>query len=303
LIKTDAQGNLIWEKSFGFSGIDQGTHVIETSDNHLVISGVIDVTASGGDGVVGRNTTRHAGGDYWLLKVTQAGDLVWSRYYGGSFTDTPYEFTETQTGQFILAGSSDSNDVDITNNKGSYDFWTVKTDASGNLEQQNSYGGSEIDEARGIVATLDGNYVIAGDTRSNDQDVSSNNGAADLWLVKVTENGQILWNQSIGGTNFDVPRSIDKTADGGFIIAGSSRSSDGVLNTNRGQNDAWIVRINSDGEFVSQKSYGGSEIDFAYDAIQLQNGLFVLVGDSNSSDEDILINKGFTDLLVIRTDL
>lgn len=303
LVKTDAQGTLLWEKTYGFSGLDQGTHIIESSDGHFIISGVLDVTASAGDGNFGRGTTRHAGGDYWLLKVTQTGDLVWSRYYGGSFTDVPYGFVETTSGNFLVTGSSDSNDVDINANRGSYDFWTVLAGSNGDLISENSYGGAEIDEARGIVNSNDGNFVIVGDTRSNDQDVTSNNGAADLWLIKTTETGEIIWNRSIGGTNFDVPRSIQSTSDGGFVIAGSSRSSDGQLSTNQGQNDAWIIRTNGSGELISTKTFGGSEIDFGYDAVQLQNGSFILVGESNSNDGNITENKGFTDLLIIKTDL
>lgn len=303
LVKTDAEGTLIWEKTYGFSGVDQGTHIIETSDNNLMISGVLDVTASGGDGIFGRNTTRHAGGDYWLLKLTSTGDLIWSRYYGGSFTDVPYEFVETPSGEVLIVGSSDSNDVDISSSKGSYDFWTVNANSNGELNWERSYGGAEIDEARGIINSNDGNYVIVGDTRSRDQDVSLNNGAADIWLIKISDNGEILWNRSIGGTNFDVPRSISSTLDGGYIIAGSSRSSDGQLSLNQGQNDAWLVKMNENGDLMSQKSFGGSDIDFGYDATQLQNGSYILVGESNSDNGDIQENKGFTDLLIIKTNL
>lgn len=301
LVKTDAQGTLLWEKSYGFSGADEGNHILETSDGHFLITGIIDVTASGGDGIFGRNASRHAGGDYWSLKVTQTGDLVWSRYYGGSFTDTANGVVETSSQEFIIAGASDSDDVNITNNKGSYDFWVVKAGTGGDLVWEQSYGGTQIDEARGIAASGDGNYVVVGDTRSSDTDVSLNNGAADLWVVKISESGNTLWNQSIGGTNFDVPRSVNPTFDGGFIIAGSSRSSDGMVGSNQGQNDAWVVKINNDGQLISQKTFGGTDIDFAYDAVQLLDGSIILIGESSSSDGDITENKGFTDLLIIKT--
>jgi hypothetical protein len=296
LIKTDALGNLIWEKSYGFSGADDGVKLIETSDNHLLITGVLDVTASGGQG----NTGRHAGGDYWAIKVTTTGELVWSRFFGGSFTDTPNGIVENTNNELIIAGSSDSDDVDISGNKGSYDFWVVKTASSGDLIWEKSFGGTEIDEARGIAPTNDGNYVIVGDTRSSDQDVSQNNGAADLWLIKISDNGHVLWEQSIGGTNFDVPRSIRPTLDGGFLIAGSSRSSDGNVDSNQGQNDAWIVKVNSNGQLAWQKTFGGTEIDFGYDAVELSDGSMVLVGESGSSNGDLSTNQGFADLLIVK---
>lgn len=300
LIKTDPLGNLTWEKSYGFSGSDEGTHLIETSDNHFLLTGVLDVTSSGGQGNSGRNGARHAGGDYWALKVSQTGDLVWSRFFGGSFTDTPHGIIENPNNQFIIAGASDSDDVDISGNKGTYDYWVVKAASSGNMVWERSYGGLEIDEARGIVSAGDGNYVVVGDTRSSDQDVSQNNGAADLWIIKISDNGDILWEQSLGGTNFDVPRSINPTSDSGFIIAGSSRSSDGNVSSNQGQNDAWAVKVNNNGQLVWQRTFGGSEIDFGYDAVELIDGSVILVGESSSSNGDLSENKGFSDLLIIK---
>lgn len=300
LAKLDASGNLTWQKSFGFPGADEGTAIIETSDNDFLISGVLDVTSSGGQGNLGRFVTEHAGGDYWAIKVSSSGDLIWSRFYGGSFTDSPTGIIENNNNEFIFVGGSDSNDVDITNNKGSYDFWVVKSEAGGNMIWEKSFGGSEIDEARGIVSTYDGSHIIVGDTRSNEQDVSLNNGAADLWMIKISDDGDLIWNRSIGGSNFDVSRSINKTSDNGFIIAGSSRSSDGDVARNQGQNDAWIVKIDTNGQLLWETTVGGSNIDFAYDAVQLANGTIIAVGETSSSDGDITENKGFTDLLIIK---
>ena len=300
LAKLDASGNLTWQKSFGFPGADEGTAIIETSDNDFLISGVLDVTSSGGQGNLGRFVTEHAGGDYWAIKVSSSGDLIWSRFYGGSFTDSPTGIIENNNNEFIFVGGSDSNDVDITNNKGSYDFWVVKSEAGGNMIWEKSFGGSEIDEARGIVSTDDGSHIIVGDTRSNEQDVSLNNGAADLWIIKISDDGDLIWNRSIGGSNFDVSRSINKTSDSGFIIAGSSRSSDGDVARNQGQNDAWIVKIDTNGQLLWETTVGGSNIDFAYDAVQLANGTIIAVGETSSSDGDITENKGFTDLLIIK---
>ena len=165
---------------------------------------------------------------------------------------------------------------------------------------EKSYGGSEIDEARAIAKSNDGNYIIVGDTRSRDFDVSVNNGAADLWAIKIAGNGDLIWNQSYGGSSFDVSRSINKTSDNGYIISGSSRSSDGDVTRNQGQNDAWIVKINEEGQLLWETTVGGSEIDFAYDAVQLPNGTIIAVGESGSANGDIIENKGFTDLLIIK---
>ena len=300
VIKINATGAITWEKSFGYSGVDEGVSILETSDNHFILSGVLDVTASGGDGNTGRYSPRHAGGDYWSIKINASGDTVWSRFYGGSFTDSPAGIIENTNSDLITVGGSDSNDVDISNNKGAYDFWVIKSNASGDIIWEKSYGGSEIDEARGVISTDNGDHIIVGDTRSEEQDVSFNNGGADLWVLRISDNGDTIWEKSYGGSNFDVAKSISSTFDSGFIIAGSSRSSDGNVSENKGQNDAWVVKINTSGELLWEKTVGGAEIDFAYDAVQLTSGTIIAVGETNSFNGDILVNKGFTDLLIIK---
>ena len=297
LIKISADGNLSWQKNFGYPGADYGTTLLQTDDNGYLITGVLDVTASGGEGN-SKSTQRHAGGDIWAIKLNVFGDLEWSKYYGGSFTETPFGVVKTEDNSFIIAGSSDSNDVDITNNKGSYDFWILKISNDGTLLWEKNYGGSEIDEPRGITATNDGNFMIVGDTRSSDQDITNNNGAADLWMLKINADGGLIWQKTIGATSFDVARSISKTQDNGFVISGSSRSSDAGF-TNKGQNDAWVLKVNALGEIEWQKLVGGSKIDFLYDAVELNNKNIIAVGESSSSNGDIPENKGFTDALII----
>ena len=151
LVKISSTGNLLWEKTYGFSGADYGTKLIETNSGGFLLTGVLDVTASGGQGNAKTTKIKHAGGDYWVIKTDQNGTLEWSKYFGGSFTDTPLGVVETADNQFIIAGSSDSNDFNITNNKGAYDFWVTKISNTGTLLWEKSFGGSEIDEARAIT--------------------------------------------------------------------------------------------------------------------------------------------------------
>lgn len=299
LVKLNGSGEILWEKSLGYAGADTAFSLIQTQDYGYLISGVLDVTASNGAGNSRTNMQRHAGGDYWVIKLNSSGELQWSRYFGGTFTDTVYDTIETQNGNFIIVGASDSDDVDINNNKGTYDFWILKLSSSGNLIWEKSFGGSEIDNARAITATQDGNYLIVGDTRSYDIDVSTNKGAADIWVIKINTNGDLLWEKTFGGSSFDGVQAIHKTQDNEFIIAGNSRSADGDLTKNQGQNDAWLLKINGQGNTTSQSSVGGSEVDLLMDVTQLISGKIICVGNSNSSDYDILENKGFTDVLII----
>ena len=298
--KLDSSGAIIWEYSFGFAGSDTPYSIIQTNDNGYLLSGVLDVSASNGQGDRKLILSRHAGGDFWVIKLNASGVKQWSNYYGGSFTDTAYDAIQTEDDGYIIIGSSDSDDVDITNNLGSYDFWILKISATGTLVWEKSFGGSEIDEAHAISQATDGNYLIVGDTRSNDLEISQNNGAADLWIVKITPEGTLLWEKTLGGSSFDVGRSISKTQDNGFLVSGSSRSSDGNLTSNKGQNDAWVVKINSSGNLEWQKTIGGSEVDFFYDAVELNDQTIIAVGDSNSSNEDIYENNGFSDLLILK---
>ncbi len=300
VIKLNALGVISWQKSYGFSGADDGISVIQTNDSGYLLIGVLDVTASGGLGNSKAFASKHAGGDYWAVKLNASGEKQWSKFYGGTFTDTPYDVIQTNDNGYILVGSSDSNDVDIKNYKGSYDFWVIKISETGTLVWEKSFGGTEIDEARGITNSSDGNYIIVGDTRSDDLNVSQNNGAADLWVVKISPLGDILWEKTFGGTSFDVARSISKTQDNGFLISGSSRSNDGDVTNNNGQNDAWVLKIDANANIEWQKTIGGSAIDFAYDVVELNDESVVAVGETNSSDIDISENKGFTDLLIFK---
>lgn len=299
LIKLSNNGNLLWEKSFGFAGADYGTTLLETKDGGFLITGVLDVSSSGGQGNSKLAATKHAGGDYWAIKTNNSGTLQWSTYFGGSLTELPLGIVETTDNNFIIVGSSDSADFNIKNNRGTYDFWLIKISSSGNLIWEKSFGGSNIDEARAITATHDGNFIVVGDTRSSDLDVSNNNGAADVWIVKFSPDGNLIWEKTIGGTSFDVARAVSKTKDNGFIIAGSSRSLDNGFE-NKGQNDALIIKIDQSGKLVWQKTIGGSEIDFLYDVVELNNASIIAVGESSSSDQDISKNQGFTDALIIQ---
>ncbi len=298
ILKLDAFGSILWQKSIGFSGADQGSSILQTTDGGYFISGILDVSASGG---LGNENFKHAGGDYWALKLDANGNTVWRNYFGGTNTETCYDAIETDDG-FILVGSSDSADVDINNNKGSYDYWVVKIDKIGQLLWEKSLGGNEIETTYTIKNTTDGNFMLAGETRSSDQDITNQNGAADVWIVKMNPEGDMLWEKNFGGTNFDAARSLANTQDNGFIIVGSSRSADIDVTENKGQNDVWMVKIDAAGKLLWQQSIGGTEIDFAYGVTQLQNGSIITVGDSSSSNNDITENKGFTDTLIIKID-
>lgn len=300
ILKLDASGNILWEKSFGFSGSDQAFSVIATSDNGLMMVGFLDITASGGEGNDFANATQHGVGEFWAHKLDSNGNLVWRRYFGGTNNDRAYDVIETPDNGYIIAGAAESEDFDITNPKGSYDFWIIKVDNSGNLIWQKSYGGSEIDIAYAITRTNDGNYVVVGDVRSTDGDVSNNLGNADLWVIEINGNGDLIWEKTYGGTGFDTARGVYPAQDGGFFVAGSTRSNDINITNAYGQNDFWVLKLSTSGALQWQSTFGGSDLDFAYDILQTTDGKVIAVGNTSSSDHQVTNNNGATDAWIVK---
>ena len=298
-IKLDANGNLLWEKSFGFSGADQAYTLHKTNDGNILIGGSLDVTASGGQGN-SRSSAKHAGGDYWLIKIDANGNQIWSRYFGGLFTETLTGIEETDAGNYILTGYTDSNDTDISNNIGSYDFWIVKVSANSDLIWEKNFGGTQIDEAFAICKTTDNHFLIAGNSRSDDVNLSENYGSSDVWIIKIDVDGNLIWQKNYGGSSFENALAIIPSTNGGFYATGSSRSSDIDVTNNNGNKDVWILKIDANGNLENQNTVGGSNLDEANSLTELINGDLILAGFSQSSDGVILENKGFSDALLIK---
>lgn len=309
ITKLDAQGNITWEKNYGFAGTDQALKIIETSNGGYFTTGFFDVTASGNQGnddgaalAPSGNPNRgalHGVGEFWGILMDSNGDKVWRRYFGGSNNDRSYDVIETATGGFLMVGQSESTDFDIIDDKGSYDFWVVHVSATGDKLWTKSFGGSEIDQGFGITNDADGNYIMVGDTRSTNGDVTTSNGNADAWVIKFNPNGDLIWQKTFGGAAFDSAKSITPLQNGDFAIAGNTRSNiDGFVN--KGQNDAWVFIIDTNGSLKFNYVIGGSNLDFANDVIETQDGKLVLVGSTESNNGDISENKGLVDALIIK---
>src|SRR5690606_36383484 len=165
---------------------------------------------------------------------------------------------------YILTGSSESNDGDVSGNHGNFDCWIVRLDNIGNIQWQKSLGGSQEDSSGQIQQTFDGGYIMVGYSRSNNGDVSGNHGHYDYWVVKLDMSGNIQWQKSLGGSGVDMAHSIQQTIDGGYIVAGLSQSNDGDVTGNHGGADYWIVKLDDNGNIDWQKSFGGTGSDNAY---------------------------------------
>ncbi|MBW2937090.1 hypothetical protein KXJ69_03170 [Aureisphaera sp. CAU 1614] len=304
LLKIDGNGNEMWCQNFGYSGSDQAFDVFETNEGGYFATGFFDVSASGGEGNNDRQGAgnAHGVGEFWAIKMDSDGEFIWTRYFGGYNNDRSYDALQTPDNGFLLIGSSESipeENSDIELNHGSYDFWVVKVNSAGTKEWTKTYGGIEIDVAYAITPTPDGNYFIVGDSRSIDQDVSNNYGNADVWLIKISPTGQLLMEKNFGGSQFDSAKSILPISDGNYLISGATRSQSNDVSANNGENDAWVFVIDASGTLLFEKAIGGSALDFAEDAIQ-SNGKLIVVGNTESNDGDIPINKGIKDLLIVK---
>ncbi len=305
IAKIDGSGTLQWETSHGFLGGEQCLGAIQTNDGGYFAVGFLDLQGSGGAGEDFNGSSSrgslHGLGEYWGIKLDANGNKEWRRFYGGTNNDRAYDVLQTPDNGYIMAGAAESNDFDITDDKGSYDYWVTKISETGELQWAKSYGGSEIDNCFSIAPTEDGNYIIVGDTRSNDQDVSTAKGNADLWGVKLSgNNGNIIWEKSFGGTQFESARGIEPMANNKYVVSGSSRSADGDVAENNGQNDAWVIVLNDQGVIQFETNIGGSDLDFGNAAIETTDNKLILVGETDSNDGDITLNKGIKDLLLVK---
>ncbi len=252
ILKLDATGNIEWEQSFGFSGHDHSYDIIQTEDGGFFFIGFLDITAARADGYTGKGSylTRHGVGEFWGTKIDAQGNLQWRRYFGGTNNDRAHGVVQADDEGFVLAGFSESDDFDISNTKGSYDFWVVKLTKTGEFVWEHSFGGSGIEISYDIAKTQDDSYVITGNTFSDDTDISNNNGDSDFWMINIGDDGDLIWERTYGGSQFDAAQGVNASQDGGFIIAGNSKSIDFDASTNAGENDIWLVKTNKNGELV-----------------------------------------------------
>ena len=286
IVKLDENGVLEWEKSLGGSAEDIALGIRQTADGGYIVAGGTKST----DGNVSGN---HGGYDYWIVKLDTSRNIQWQKALGGSGDDIAYSVRQTADGRYIVAGMSNSTDGDVSGNHGNPDYWLVKLDTNGNLLWQKSFGGSAEDAASTVRQTSDGGYIIAGQSQSNDGNVSGNHGYYDYWIVKTDTNGNLQWQKSFGGSSDDVAYSIEQTNDSGYIIAGSTQSYDGdVTGYDWGYEDYWIVKTDNKGILQWEKCLGGSDSDVAASIQPTRDNGYIVAGSSKSDDGDVRGHHG-----------
>ena len=236
--------------------------------------------------------------------------LQWQKTYGGSSAELGYAITQDESGNYLFAASALTNSGDVSEHHGGVgaDAWVVKTNASGLINWSHCFGGTKGDYAYDIIAASDGSgYVFAGVTASSDGNLLGqlSRGGRDIWVAKLDPStGTILWQKTYGGSADDWANSIIETSDGGFLVVGTTASTDGDITQMRGAGDVWIIKLASNGDMMWQKTYGGSLSDGVSSITALGNE-FILCASSESADGDLstLTNHGGGDTWVFRIDL
>ncbi|QBA19972.1 T9SS type A sorting domain-containing protein [Chryseobacterium indologenes] len=290
ILAAQSAPSIEWQKALGGTHGESANAVQQTSDGGYIVAG----HSMSNDGDV---TGNHGGGDYWIVKLNPAGGIQWQKTLGGSNVDDAQSIRQTTDGGYIIAGSSNSGDGDISGNHGNYDYWIVKLDSNGNMQWQKSLGGSSVDMAQSIQQTSEGGYIVAGSSSSNDGDVSGNHGEADYWIVKLDINGNIQWQKSLGGSSSEQVNSVQQTFDGGYIIAGTTVSTDGDITVSYGNNDFWVVKLDSGGNMQWQKTLGNIGDNIGYYAQQTFDGGYIAVGTSFNPSN---LESGLPDYWVIK---
>ncbi|MBX2925047.1 MAG: hypothetical protein KF746_22790 [Chitinophagaceae bacterium] len=170
------------------------------------------------------------------------------------------------------------------------------------IEWQNAFGGSGADVANSVQQANDGGYIVAGHTSSENGDVSGSHGGDDFWVIKLNSSGALQWQKTYGGSDLDYGKAIQQTADGGYIVAGSTLSTDGDVSGNQGAEDFWVVKLDGNGGLQWQKSLGGSGTDVATSIQQANDGGYVVAGYTSSNNGDVSGNHGGSDFWVVKLD-
>lgn len=282
IIKLTGAGSIEWQKVLGGSSAEYAKEIQQTKDGGYIVAGWSAST----DGDV---TGNHGSVDYWIVKLTSAGSIEWQKSLGGSKDDWGTAVQQSMDGGYIVAGYSASKDGDITFNHGDMDYWVVKLNSIGSVEWQKSFGGSGLDRPWSIQQTSDKGFIVAGESKSHDGDLTSNYGDYDWWVVKMDQQGNMQWQKNLGGSLEDAQPSVIETRDSMFVIAGVSYSGDVDVTVNHGSGDYWVVELNQQGSIQWEKCYGGTYGEQAYSIRQTMDGGFILGGMASSQDGDVNI--------------
>jgi hypothetical protein len=261
LIKTDVNGNMEWNKTYGGAAADDVQFMIADDDGYILAGR----TYSFGEGDA----------DLWLIKTDFNGNMIWNRTYGGPQTEWCWSIVKTSDDGYALLGRTNSY------GSGNNDFWLVKTDSEGLLDWNTTIGDTGDERGRFLVNTVDGGFLLLGWTNSSGAE------GIDFWLVKTDSHGNPQWNKTYGGESGDRGKVIVKT-ENEYLLGGSTTS------FGAGDNDIWLVRVDSTGNQIWNKTYGGQARETVNSMLMTDDGGYALAGYTYSfgaGDQDVWLVK------------
>ncbi len=212
-----AQGpDTVWTRTFGGILQDACESVKQTSDKGYILVGET------------RSFSSSLWDDVWLIKTDSLGDTIWTKTYGRSGAEIGMSVQQTFDGGYIITGYTNSYGA------GMIDIYLVKTDSLGDTLWTKTYGGTDFDNGWEVQQTIDGGYIIIGETQSFGP------GSRDVWLIKTDSSGDSMWTRIYGGVEYDIGYSVQQTCDGGYVIGGKTAS------IGAGLTDAWLLKIEPD---------------------------------------------------------
>ena len=255
----------LWTRTFGGTLVDVGRSVQQTSDGGYIIAGYTSSYSAGYS-------------DVYLIKTDSSGNQQWSRNFGGIHTERGYSVDVTSDSGYIIAGYTSSYGA------GYSDFYSIKTDAAGNQQWSQTYGGNGTDDCNSVQQTSDGGYIVAGYTSSYGA------GNYDIYSIKTDSAGNQQWSRTFGGSDDDRGYGIQQTSDGGYIIAGYTSS------YGAGYKDVLLIKYDAAGNQQWSQTYGGNTDDMGYCVQQTGDGGYIITGSTGS------YGAGGLDVYLIKTD-
>jgi len=223
LIKTDINGNLQWEKTFGGIHWDYAYSVYQTTDGGYILAGD-SIT----DNILPSTLDNKGTKMVWLIKTDSNGNKQWDKKFGEGLEQGGRSVKQTVDGGYIVCGFLQTGTSENS-------VWLIKTDSEGNKQWDKKYGGEDWDEGQSVQQTTDGGYIITGSTQSFGA------GKCDVWVIKTDSNGNIQWDKTFGGGSYDAGYSVRQTSDGGYIVTGNTRS------FGSGYWDVFLIKMDSGG--------------------------------------------------------
>ena len=284
IINSDLSGNIIWQKNYGGSSLEELGAVLKTSDSCYVFGG----TTYSADGDIGLN---FGGADCVVMKLSKEGEILWLHVFGGSKNDWLTSIIQTNDGGYIFTGHSRSDNGIFADHSGSTDYpdlIVVKLNSLGELEWSKSYGGINSDEGNAVIQTTELDYVVVGYTSIWEPTFDF-----DYWILKIDADGDVLWDKKYGGTNQDYAFSIAELFSKNLIVTGEAWSDDGDILDSHGLQEAWTILLDDDGEIIWKKSFGGSCAETGRDILMHSDSTISIIGSTCSPDDgDVLGHHG-----------